>query len=607
MHNKGNQIIFIIALMILAVLFTGCGQKSNANIQSSDNQKSANKAAANYGIGQKVSGGVSETNVNLKSVSMQNKKDRIVLSLSFLYGSKYSGVNEAVMDKVPRYEVVQTNSPYRLQIQLEGVSYWDWENSSPDLTKQDLISGLFHLLPSGTRPYVFYVQLGQEVTYSVVEKNDGLEITLYPAQKSSRNLYYAAASCFYEFQDGKIPSSVGLTPVLCQNQQKAILISQGFSNKSDAEAFLNLCLQNNKQMITNNRISIVELKEGQLPTYDPNTMADIQRAVIKVNGQDTFQDPVMIGGTYLCATSDGSKMVFSQVMQQNGKKAEELWIVEVTGRKYRLNVPEFNAVSMAIFSPDDTKLAILEDTGQERNILLLDMQTNELSILKGEGLGTDVSSFVWNDNSQLLYVLIGQTDTKLVQYSLTKPSGSRITNLIKTGQKTRGLVFLNGYLYYMNPSPGTTGEILKFHPGDNIQQVLTWGSDFCIAPDGTYLALLSYHDASGRTSISIRNLAAGEEKMIEPNTILEDYGWTKNGSNLYYLKLLNDGTSDSSIYVLYNYDTIRKESREVFQTYAEKIYLTGKTGKILLVDTSTVTGGEPVQVSYLVNISGTSR
>ena len=449
---------------------------------------------------------------------------------------------------------------------------------------------------------MFYVQFEQEITYSVAEENDKLEITLQPKEMTSQKLFYVVASCFYEYQQGKISKDLGLTPVLCEDQQKTILISNGYEKQSDAQSFLDTCIEKNGQIITDQRVSVVELAEGIAPTYNSNTMADIQRAVIRSGGEDYFLDPVMTDGTYLCSLSDGSKMVFAREMPGDADGAEELWIVEQSGRKYRLNLPEFTAVSMASFSPDDSELAILDDIGQENDLFLLDIQTNELFNL-GEEVEMDVTSFAWNDNSQVLYILIGQEEAELIQYDFTKETGNRIMPIVQTGQNTRDLVYINGCLYYLNPSAGAIGEIIKFQLGQKTQQTLTWGSDFSVAPDSAYLSILTYHEASGHTCIRLHDLMTGEENTIEPNIIFQDYGWTTDGTKLYYLKAQNDDTSANKLYVLCEYDMVEQKSREVLQTYATHIYLTGKPGKILLVDTCAVTAERPTQMSYLVDIS----
>ena len=138
MRKRWNRIACIGVVIMIIIAFTACGQKTNENIaQTNKNEFTATATEpVSYGVGQKITGGETATNVNLKSISIEKVQDNTVISLSFLNGSKYSGVDETVMDYVPYYEIYQTESPYRLQIQLKGVSFWDWVNEEPDLSKQ---------------------------------------------------------------------------------------------------------------------------------------------------------------------------------------------------------------------------------------------------------------------------------------------------------------------------------------------------------------------------------------------------------------------------------------------------------------------------------------
>ncbi|MHB1315503.1 MAG: hypothetical protein ACYCX2_08470 [Christensenellales bacterium] len=599
MNKKSNRIACLYMLVLLLLVFAGCSINQNGQSTKSGNEATASIPLL-YGVGQTAAGGASKTNVNLKSVAIQEDDEDIIISLSFLYGSKYMGLDEAVMDHVPDYQVTETDAPYRLKIQMEGVIFWDWENEKPDLSKLDAVHGMFRLLPSGTNPYVFYIQLTQEMTYSVEEKNDMLQIALHPVKKTPQKLYYAVASCFYEYQERQMKGDIGMTPVLCQDPQKIVLISAGYPTEAEAKAFANLVMENNRDVVTNNRMTVVQLTQGSPPLYDHAVMADIQRPVIKNSGEDRYMEPLMVGGTFLCASSDGSKMVFARTMVRDGTNTTtELWIAQQSGRKYRMNLPVFASVPMAMFSPDNTILAIMENTGEGQSILLASMDTNELRRLESGEIGKDISSFAWGGDSKVLYVLTGQENRELIEYSIDNPAGKRAVHLIKTGVNSRDLVYQNGLLYYINAMPGTSGAIMKFQPGGDGQQLLSWGSEYSLAPDGSHMAILTYGGKGKLTSILLHDLASGAKEWIETDAVIQDYHWKKDEAKLYYLKSEEEGSKDS-VSTLCEYDMMLSVCRDVFKTYAAKFFFTGKPGYLLLSDT--VTLSSQVELSYLAEI-----
>jgi len=218
-------------ILIAAMLLSACGNKS-ANAGAT-NSVIDGKAFTNA----EVSGGQAVSEANARAMAGATSENVTTLTIKFVSGSRYSSdtVDETSCS-VPTYRAYFLESPARLVLEFSGLAYSDYTRDLPGLNS-DFFAGMFYNTYSDGR-HVMTFQLKKSMLYNIEAVQDQLVIKLMAAaeQPDAAEMYYVTANAMSLYVDGTLPSTIAMTPVLCNDMTNTVLISAPFKSSGEAES-----------------------------------------------------------------------------------------------------------------------------------------------------------------------------------------------------------------------------------------------------------------------------------------------------------------------------------------------------------------------------------
>lgn len=636
MFNK-KAALAVIALLILFSI-TGCDSGGAASVETGIPQASDGSYA----------GGQQADNVNLKSISVESQGDDTIVSLSFVSGSRNSGEgDESSIDYVPEYKAYMQKDHARFVVEIPNLRWWDFERDSAytaaDLTNTK-IKGVFGLATYNERPYQLYLQLDEDSNVIVTESSNTITIKFSPKDTTSQEKYYVLANAYYDYKDGNIAQSYGLTPTLCDDSQHKVLISEPFDSESKANELKAKILDELGVIISDEDIKVSKLATDKLPTFDftKDEMAVYDVAVYAKIGDSQKQkaEITIPGGYYLSTSSDCTQIAYKkrvEIQDNSSDQIEELWVINNSDNSKQKIGDEYNGIYSAKFSSDGKKIAFLDidiySNYSASELYVYDFGTKELRNLSEEGLGS-VSTYAWGDNSNTLYTVsqLGvENVAQLLKCDLTKSSGDMVTSVrdqAVTPNYDGGLTYANSKLYLRDYDAQSDDFIIyEIDPSGAQWNKLANGVIFNISPDGKYMFVESYikndeeqkaenpdksddtskddfedanysDDEVPNTDVIVIDLATKEQKKVISAQKVYKAGWASNDKIYYVLKQNTDDAAFS--YVLKTMNKDGSSISDVCQIATYNVLPTGTEGSYYLTDTKDISDDVIKYVTYTI-------
>jgi hypothetical protein len=530
--NISRAILCILALVLLLAL-TGCS-----------------------GAPRSVTGGTAKPadNINLKAVDIVSDDSQTVLTLSLISGSRKAGYPESRLMRLPAYEITTLGQPYRLKITLDGISFWDYEQTSWNLN--GLVTGLFREVPAYDDSLVIYVQLAREAQYSVTEDEGSLIITLTPGVQTGTAGHYCVVDAFYEHQEGVWPEDIDMTPVLCTDGQNKLLISQAFPTQAAAEAYQQQVSKRLAQELPGKTVSVIYLEEGALPEYAADidySLAEEQGVLLKDGA--LLSTPVLLNnGRYLATSPDGI-IAFSRVYQPAGSAAgqeaylstEKIWTMDISGRIQSVDTPDFYSIASAVYSASGRYLAVLDISIENRVLYVYDFAAGMLYNMGEEGLGSQTSSFAWSGEEDTLYAMSGNENMQLHVCEFAEDGSFKIGGIEERPGAEGNLAVSGNRVFFAD------FEVQKVYEIGGLRYEMGTGVDVKVSPDAKKLLILDTKaDAEDHvtTDLKIYDIEADSTDIIVTDARIDVFCFGSDGK-VYYTEDAGAQAVDGYPYALY--------------------------------------------------------
>lgn len=514
-------------------------------------------AACAPGAGQSTTGGVDKPaeNVNLKDVDIDSDGNQATVTLSLLSGSRVAGYPESKLTQPPAYEISMLVQPYRLKVQLEDISFWDYEQKTAwDLS--GLVSGLFREVPANDNSLVVYIQLSQEVSYTVEETEGSIVLQMTAGAANNGSSYYCVSDAFFEHQEGVWPEDIDMSPVLCSDKQNKLLISQAFPSQAAAESFQQQAAALLAKKLPDKTISVIQLAAGALPDFitDINYSSAEGRSVLLKDGVLVNTPVLLQNGRYL-ATSPNGTVAFSRVYQPGEPDvflpSEKLWTLDINGRIQNVDTPEFSSIDKSAYSFDGRYLALLDVSIENRVLYVYDFTSGALINLGEEGFGSQTTSFAWSESEDALYAMSGYESLQL-RKCFFAGDGSFVISAVEEQAGDEGNIAVFGQRVFFADS--VAGKVYEI---GETRRELTTGTDIRMSPDGKKLLVLETTASQNEqvlTSLKLCDIDSGETTLIASHAEIVDFCFSNNGL-IYYTDASVDQPADGYSSGLYVFDT----------------------------------------------------
>jgi Tol biopolymer transport system component len=525
-------------ILIAAMLLSACGNKAaNAGATSVVDSEAFTNA--------EVSGGESVSEANALTMMSATSDNVTTITIKFVAGSRYSSdtIDETPC-AVPTYRAYFQQSPARLVVEFPDLAYSDYTRDLPGLNS-DFFAGMFYNTYADGKHVVTF-QLQKSMLYKIETTQGQLAIKLKEAeeQPEAAEMYYVTANAMQMYIDGTLPSSIAMTPVLCDEATNTVLISAPFKTSDEAETFAKQ-LTEDYDVISADKIVVVSLTGNAMPSYDSSLDYKyvLNKQIVKLNGQGMSLPVIMPDGLYLCTSPDGSQTLFSKQLQSSDDsdfEVQELWLVDANGKQARVTAYEFATIDKAEFSPDGKKLAILERSSATAYLYVYNFDSGELLNLGEEGFGTYTSTFVWDNIGNTIYAISGTDEMELHKYDFSVSDETKrhaaVEDLPVLGSE---LAYAGGYLYFTDITDNEEYIICRINPEGGVRSTVTTGMNFRTSNDGRLLAILDKSfeaDADGYSSLRTYNLETGEETMLVPKAAIYEFEWENKDSCLFFIE-----------------------------------------------------------------------
>ena len=546
-------------------------------------------ASCASGSGPATTGGVEKPaeNINLKDIDIQVQNGETNITLSLLSGSRVAGYPESTLTQTPVYEVTETAQPYRLKIKLEDISFWDYEQK-PSWDMSGLATGLFREVPANDNSLIVYVQLTQDVEYTVEESEGSLIIHLKPGASAGGTSYYCVTNAFFEHQEGKWPEDIDMTPVLCSDGQNKLLISQPFASQVAAESFQQKMEEALSAILPGKSISVIQLADGAMPDFitDIDYSAAEGRSILFKDGQVSDTPLLLQNGRFLAASPDGI-IAFSRVYQPSEPALEQeeyllsetLWTLEPNGRLQNVDTPEFFYIDKAAYSYDGRYLAVLDVSIENRVLYVYDFTNGTLINLGEEGFGSQTTSFAWSDTQNALYAMSGYSALQLMACDFSSDGTIKI-NAVEENAGNEGNIAVFGQRVFFADS--VAGQVYEI---GETRRSLTTGADIKVSPDGRRLLVLetkSGQDEQVSTSLKLCDVETGDTTFISSQGEIVDFCFAQNNM-VYYTDAGVEQTTEGYGYGLYVYDVDTGSAPEL-KAMATTPKMSAANGRLYFID-----------------------
>lgn len=550
-----------------------------------------------------VSGGSEQESANLKDILVEKTEQGVRLVFSFVCGSEGVTAQEQAMKGLPPYTLSLTDTPYRLKLSIAALAHWDYVNNSIISDETGLIQGgVVKVLPSESRSGAtdLYFNLSSMTNMTVSEEDGRLVVDLVKKDFQASQAYYVAGNLYYEYSEGSLPEEAELTPTLATDLTNVVMISRAFGEQSEAEALMNKIKTDFSEALAGKELRVIQLEAGKLPEYYAQEDLDAinLKKVIRRDGQEETAQALFPDGVFICWSPDKSTAVFSK--RSEGTSYDEmaleyLFTVDSQGVKTQLLNDEYAQIVFGAYSPDGSKLLIIEQVDEIQYCSIYDFNTHTRTNLPEEEVGTYIPGIAWAPDSQSIYMMSAvDIMLNLKKYDIASGKTSPVSE--GAGIDT-SLYAFDGKLYYIDVvDEAETLVSLELESGE--QNEIAEVGMFSMSSDGRYILLQSNEAdmSDGYTKLSLYDNQTGESKELIGERIISDYFFSVNNDKVY---VVSDTEEDVFMHEIYCYDIASGSLSKLFDC-VNGILDAGREGELLVRATYSTSRGD-FPVTYAVS------
>lgn len=550
-----------------------------------------------------VSGGTEQQNANLKDILVEKTDAGVKIDFYFVCGSEGVTAQELDMKGVPAYTLALLETPYRLKLTISNLAHWDYVNNSSVNDESGLIQGgVIKVLPSESRSGAtnLYFNLSSLTSVKVTESDGKLSVELAKKEPAKTKAYYVVGNLYYEYSEGSLPEEAELTPTFAEDLSNVVMISQAFSERSQAEALLSRIQTEFAEAISGKPLRIVELSGNELPEYYNQSDLDAinSKIVIKRGENEEKAEALFPDGVFICWSPDKSTAVFSkrsEAASYDETALEYIFTVDKSGVKTQLLNDEYSQIVYGAYSPDGSKLLIIEQVEEVQYCSVYDFNLKKRINLPEDQIGTYIPGIAWGSDSKSLYMM-SATDIMLNLKKYDLESGETVPVSEGAGIDT-SLYLFDGKLYYIDVvDEAETLVSMDIASGD--MKELAKAGLFSMSSDGKYILLQDYEQGmgDGYTKLMLYNTQTGDTTDIMGERIISDYFFSISGSKVYIIAD-KDG-EDTFMHEVYRYDISSGKLDKLFDC-VNGILDAGGEGELYLRTTYSASQGD-FPVTYVV-------
>lgn len=550
-----------------------------------------------------VSGGSEQESANLKDILVEKTEQGVRLVFSFVCGSEGVTAQEQAMKGLPPYTLSLTDTPYRLKLSIAALAHWDYVNNSIISDETGLIQGgVVKVLPSESRSGAtdLYFNLSSMTNMTVSEEDGRLVVDLAKKDFQASQAYYVVGNLYYEYSEGSLPEEAELTPTLATDLTNVVMISRAFGEQSEAEALMNKIKTDFSEALAGKELRVIQLEAGKLPEYYAQEDLDAinLKKVIRRDGQEETAQALFPDGVFICWSPDKSTAVFSK--RSEGTSYDEmaleyLFTVDSQGVKTQLLNDEYAQIVFGAYSPDGSKLLIIEQVDEIQYCSIYDFNTHTRTNLPEEEVGTYIPGIAWAPDSQSIYMMSAvDIMLNLKKYDIASGKTSPVSE--GAGIDT-SLYAFDGKLYYIDVvDEAETLVSLELESGE--QNEIAEVGMFSMSSDGRYILLQSNEAdmSDGYTKLSLYDNQTGESKELIGERIISDYFFSVNNDKVY---AVSDTEEDVFMHEIYCYDIASGSLSKLFDC-VNGILDAGREGELLVRATYSTSRGD-FPVTYAVS------
>lgn len=550
-----------------------------------------------------VSGGSEQESANLKDILVEKTEQGVRLVFSFVCGSEGVTAQEQAMKGLPPYTLSLTDTPYRLKLSIAALAHWDYVNNSIISDETGLIQGgVVKVLPSESRSGAtdLYFNLSSMTNMTVSEEDGRLVVDLAKKDFQASQAYYVVGNLYYEYSEGSLPEEAELTPTLATDLTNVVMISRAFGEQSEAEALMNKIKTDFSEALAGKELRVIQLEAGKLPEYYAQEDLDAinLKKVIRRDGQEETAQALFPDGVFICWSPDKSTAVFSK--RSEGTSYDEmaleyLFTVDSQGAKTQLLNDEYAQIVFGAYSPDGSKLLIIEQVDEIQYCSIYDFNTHTRTNLPEEEVGTYIPGIAWAPDSQSIYMMSAvDIMLNLKKYDIASGKTSPVSE--GAGIDT-SLYAFDGKLYYIDVvDEAETLVSLELESGE--QNEIAEVGMFSMSSDGRYILLQSNEAdmSDGYTKLSLYDNQTGESKELIGERIISDYFFSVNNDKVY---VVSDTEEDVFMHEIYCYDIASGSLSKLFDC-VNGILDAGREGELLVRTTYSTSRGD-FPVTYAVS------
>ena len=550
-----------------------------------------------------VSGGSEQESANLKDILVEKTEQGVRLVFSFVCGSEGVTAQEQAMKGLPPYTLSLTDTPYRLKLSIAALAHWDYVNNSIISDETGLIQGgVVKVLPSESRSGAtdLYFNLSSMTNMTVSEEDGRLVVDLAKKDFQASQAYYVVGNLYYEYSEGSLPEEAELTPTLATDLTNVVMISRAFGEQSEAEALMNKIKTDFSEALAGKELRVIQLEAGKLPEYYAQEDLDAinLKKVIRRDGQEETAQALFPDGVFICWSPDKSTAVFSK--RSEGTSYDEMALeylvtVDSQGVKTQLLNDEYAQIVFGAYSPDGSKLLIIEQVDEIQYCSIYDFNTHTRTNLPEEEVGTYIPGIAWAPDSQSIYMMSAvDIMLNLKKYDIASGKTSPVSE--GAGIDT-SLYAFDGKLYYIDVvDEAETLVSLELESGE--QNEIAEVGMFSMSSDGRYILLQSNEAdmSDGYTKLSLYDNQTGESKELIGERIISDYFFSVNNDKVY---VVSDTEEDVFMHEIYCYDIASGSLSKLFDC-VNGILDAGREGELLVRATYSTSRGD-FPVTYAVS------
>lgn len=553
-------------------------------------------------------------NVNLKDVSIEMQGDTTLVHLSFVNGSRYSGVEESKISSVPAYEVTELAAPSRVCVSL-AIGLSDFAEAGT-VFQESAVVGLFDCDIAGSTMKQLYLQLSEPVETSCHADGPILTLELKPRQRQEKTAWFLGLNAMAQYMNGLLPSEPSFTPTLCDDFSSVILISRPAADEAKVREMYEETKAVLPSSIPESALYAFEMDVNGLPPYKSIAGADLAAAasVMEIDGEPKSLAVLLDNGKYLTSGPGGSivyAVPYLPDSQQDTDQLvkEELWLRRSDGSEEQIGTDDFYDVRQAAFSPDGRYLGILDARVSDQVLFAFDTETGTVMNLGEEGLGNSTTSFVWDAQQPVIYAMSGTDGAlQLLRYDFGAADGQpRVSALEERNGSDSALAYANGTLYFADQEQM---EICAVDTQTGQRRTLGPGMSLRLSPNGRYLAVLVMEPVAEEEvtfDLVLLDAETGEQlASIIENVRIEDYMFDSALDNLYYTTQNYEGVSEEYPFALVRYSISSGQNECIGYSRTELFQAADQPGTLCLIYyfTSTDNMKSMLPVTYLLEGTG---